>query len=170
MTEEQISIGCLGTNLIIIPEGHITAFLCPGLKARIMEELGPDSALRAIHFDFASCLYMDSTFLGLIVFLVKTARSLGINRPVVHKSTTECKSLFRTMGMMKMLDFSEEASPQPETKEKILARASLSAGFLYEVHKELSDLSAENQGRFSSLTKELESIAGFQEGTNGLDD
>ncbi len=157
--EEGISLGVKGTDLIIIPEGHITASLCSSLMKAAMERLGPDSPVGAIRFDFASCLYMDSTFLGLIVFLAKTARSRGIGLPVVHEANAECKSLFRTMGMMQMLAFSEESSPQPSAREKILADEGMSPGFLYEVHKELSDLSADNQERFSILTKELEVLA-----------
>ncbi|MDP2790248.1 MAG: STAS domain-containing protein [Rectinemataceae bacterium] len=168
--EEHISVGVEGINLIIIPEGHITALLCPGLKTKAGEKLGQDSPVRAIHFDFASCLYMDSTFLGLIVFLAKTARSRGIGLPVVHMASIECKSLFRTMGMLKMLEFSEESSPQPTTREKILANEGMNAGFLYEVHKELSDLSADNQERFSTLTKELEALALSPESMEDLDD
>ena len=169
MAEEQISIGRRGVDLIIIPEGHITAFLCPELKTEIIKQLKLESSIASIRFDFSSCLYMDSTFLGLIVFLAKTARSQGMGRPIVHRVSTECKSLFRTMGMMKMLDFSEEACPHPTNEEKILAGDRLSAGFLYEVHKELSGLSAENEGRFRDLTEELKAVLDSPEALNDLD-
>ncbi|MFA6008096.1 MAG: hypothetical protein WC784_05680, partial [Candidatus Shapirobacteria bacterium] len=125
--------------------------------------------IASIRFDFSSCLYVDSTFLGLIVFLAKTARNQGIGRPVVHMASGECKSLFRTMGMMKMLDFSEEACPHPANEEKILAGDSLSSGFLYEVHKELSGLSAENEGRFHDLTQELKAVLDSSDALNDLD-
>jgi len=169
MAEEQISIGMRGVDLIIIPEGHITAFLCPELKTEIMEKMKLDSSIASMRFDFSSCLYMDSTFLGLIVFLAKTARNQGIGRPVVHMANGECKSLFRTMGMMKMLDFSEEACPHPTHEEKILAGDSLSSGFLYEVHKELSGLSAENELRFRDLTEELKAVLDSPESLNDPD-
>ncbi|HCO48393.1 MAG TPA: hypothetical protein DIT55_02730 [Spirochaetaceae bacterium] len=155
MAEERISIGTVGPDLIIIPVGHITAFLCPKLQAKAMEKLGPDSAVASIRFDFSSCLYMDSTFLGLIVLLAKAMRSRGIGRPIMHSVSAECRSLFRTMGMMKMLEFSEEACPQPVEKENILTGDGLSTGFLYDAHMELSGISVENEKRFQNLTKEL---------------
>lgn len=168
MAEEQISIGTVGTDLIIIPEGYITAFLCPELQAKIMERLRPDSAVASIHFDFSACLYMDSTFLGLIVLLAKAVQSRDIGRPVVHSVNEECRSLFRTMGMMKMLEFSEEACPQPSDREKILSKDRLSTEFLYDAHMELSGISVENEGRFRTLTEELKAVLDSPDELNDL--
>jgi len=158
MAEERISIGTVGTDLIIIPEGYITAFLCPALQAKIMERLSPDSAVASMHFDFSACLYMDSTFLGLLVLLAKAAQSRGIGRPVAHRVKEECRSLFRTMGMMKMLEFSEEPCRQPLDRETIIPRDRLSTEFLYDAHMELSGISAENEARFHTLAEELKAV------------
>lgn len=155
MTAEQIFFGFRDMNLVIIPVGHITATLCPELKTRLQALLGPDSSLRSLRFDFSDCLYMDSTFLGLIVYLAKTAHTLGIGLPVIHRVNAQCMSLFRTMGMTKMLEFSEESCPEPEERTELTAQESLSVGFLLDAHKELSMLSAENEERFRSLTSAL---------------
>lgn len=156
MSEERIYFGAAGNDLVIIPFGHITAALCPELKAKIQDRLGPDSRIAALRFDFSECSYMDSTFLGLIVYFSKTARNLGIGAPVIHHANAQCKSLFRTMGMSKMLEFTEEPCPSPIAGEWLASNEALSTGFLLDVHKELSLLSPENEERFRPLTSALE--------------
>lgn len=155
MAEERIFFGTAGDDLVIVPSGHITAALCPELKARIQEKLGPDSRIAALRFDFTACDYMDSTFLGLIVFFSKATRNIGLGSPIVHRANSPCLSLFRTMGMMKMLEFTDEACPAPHEGEELIGQAAMSAGFLLDIHKELSVLSPENEERFRSLTNTL---------------
>ena len=152
MVEERIYFGNAGNDLVIVPIGHITAALCPELKAKIQEKLGPDSRIGALRFDLSACDYMDSTFLGLIVHFAKTARSLSLGAPVMHRANAQCLSLFRTMGMMSMLRFSDEACPSFLEGEKLVGNEAMSAGFLLDVHKELSLLSAENEERFRLFT------------------
>jgi anti-anti-sigma regulatory factor len=160
MTQENISLGLAGDALVIAPVGHITAVLCPDLKAKILSFLGPDTRARSLHFDFSGCLYMDSTFLGLIVYLAKLSRSAGTGRPIIHRADPQCKSLFRTMGMTVMLDFTEETCKAPDNAEELSVREALSPEFLLDTHKLLSGLSPENEERFRSLTAALEDAAG----------
>ncbi|HWR11626.1 MAG TPA: STAS domain-containing protein [Rectinemataceae bacterium] len=163
MAEEHIYFGFVEKDLVIIPVGHITATLCPELKTELLALLGPDSGVGSMRFDFSACLYMDSTFLGLIVYLAKTARSLGIGQPIVHRADAQCESLFRTMGMTRMLEFSDEPCPAPAEKKELVAQEALSAGFLLDAHKELSMLSAENEERFRALTSALSSDPSLDE-------
>jgi len=155
MVEERIYFGTAGNDLVIIPAGHITATLCPELKAKIQGILDPDSRIGSLRFDLSSCDYMDSTFLGLIVYFSKAVRSLGLSAPVIHRANAQCKSLFRTMGMLTMLEFSSEACPSPMAGQELVGNEAISAGFLLDVHKELSLLSAENDERFRLLTDAL---------------
>jgi|GEM_PF-397505 len=155
MVEERIYFGTAGNDLVIVPAGHITATLCPALKAKIQGKLDPDSRVSSLRFDLSACDYMDSTFLGLLVYFSKAARSLGLGAPVVHRANAQCKSLFRTMGMVTMLQFSDEACPSPLRGEELVGNEAMSAGFLLDVHKELSLLSAENEERFRLLTGAL---------------
>lgn len=152
MVEERIYFGAAGNDLIIVPIGHITAALCPELKAKIQGKLDPDSRIGSLRFDLSACDYMDSTFLGLIVYFAKAARSLGLGAPLMHRANAQCKSLFRTMGMMTMLRFSDEACPSLPEGEELVGNEAMSAGFLLDVHKELSLLSAENEERFRLFT------------------
>lgn len=156
MAEERIFMGLADEALIIRPVGHITASLCPELKARVMTALGHESKVRTLAFDLSGCSYMDSTFLGLIVFMAKTVRGLGLPQPAVHGADAPCMSLFRTMGMMRLLHFSSEACAKPRDVEELIAGEALSPEFLLDVHKELSALSSANKDLFRRLTSSLE--------------
>ena len=160
MVEERIYFGTAGSDLILVPIWHITATLCPELKSKIQGKLNAESRIASLRFDLSACDYMDSTFLGLIVYFAKTARSLGLGAPLMHRANAQCKSLFRTMGMMSMLRFSDEACPSLPEGEKLVGNEAMSAGFLLDVHKELSLLSAENEERFRLFTSLLSDSLG----------
>jgi anti-anti-sigma factor len=154
--EERIYFGLADDSLTITPVGHITADLCPALKERIQPYLFPEPRIRSVRLDLSGCDYMDSTFLGLIVYFSKTLKNAGLAAPFVHQAGEECMSLFRTMGMMKMLSFSDKPCPKPAQSDAVLTRADLTASFLLEAHRELTMLSPENEERFRALTNALE--------------
>ena len=156
MAEESLHIGLAGTTLVAAPEGHMTAALCPALTQRLGVLLGPDTRVESIHLDYSRCRYMDSTFLGLIVSLSKSAQALGIGAPVVHGADAQCMSLFRTMGMTKLLRFEDSPCPRSEAMEELSARGALKASFILDAHRELMSLSPENEERFSALAGALE--------------
>lgn len=156
MIEEHIYFGLAGDALTIIPVGHITAALCPELKAKIQPFLLPDSRISALRLDLSDCDYMDSTFLGLIIYLSKMMKNAGLGAPSVHMTSEQCMSLFRTMGMLKMLEFSDQPCSRPAQPESLSTQVDITATFLLEAHRELTMLSSENEERFRSLTKALE--------------
>ncbi len=142
--------------LVLKATGHITATLCPALKTKLMALLVPDGGVSRLHIDLAECEYMDSTFLGLLVFLSKTSRNLSLPQPLVHRANAQCKSLFRTMGMTKLMEFSEGPGPAGEQVEEIVSNESLNSRFVLDAHRELTTLSPENRKRFDTLTAILE--------------
>jgi len=154
--EERIYFGLVDDGLTITPVGHITAALCPALKEKIQSYLFPEPRIRSIRLDLSSCDYMDSTFLGLIVYLSKMLKNAALESPCVHQAGEECMSLFRTMGMMKMLSFSDKPCPKPAQPEAVLTEADLTASFLLDAHRELTMLSPENEERFRTLMNSLE--------------
>jgi anti-anti-sigma regulatory factor len=156
MAEELIHIGFSKSALVVAPEGHMTAALCPALSQRLSAQLKPDAAIESLHFDYSGCRYMDSTFLGLIVSLSKKAQSLGIGKPVVHDADAQCMSLFRTMGMTGLLAFEVSPCPKPESMETLSVHDALKASFILDAHRELMGLSPENEERFRTLAGALE--------------
>lgn len=156
MSGEKAFVGFNGGALVLRAEGHITAALCPALKSRLLSFLEPQGGAARLHVDLSECEYMDSTFLGLLVFLAKTARNLLLPPPLVHRANSQCASLFRTMGMTKLMEFSREPAPSAGSFEEIVSNESLNSRFLLDAHRELSALSPENRNRFDVLTAILE--------------
>lgn len=142
--------------LVLKASGHITAALCPALKTKLMAFLVPDGGVSRLHIELAECEYMDSTFLGLLVFLAKTSRNLTLSPPLVHRANAQCTSLFRTMGMTKLMEFTEESGPAGDQGEEIVSNESLNSQFVLDAHRELTALSPENRRRFDTLTAILE--------------
>jgi len=133
-------------------EGHMTALLCPSLKARIFARMEATPPIRGIEFDLSSCEYMDSTFLGLIVGVCKRLTSLNGRKPLLHCINEACAGLLRTIGILGLVELSAEPAPAIEGMEKVEVGASATARFILDAHEDLSRLSEENRDRFATLS------------------
>ena len=162
MAYERVFTGTIDGLLIIIPEGHLTAKLCPSLNAYIHKTLQQDLSIKRMHFDLSGCDYMDSTFLGLIVACVKATRKCGLPTPMVHEAGDQCMSLLRTMGLTKMLSFTSDHCPRPDTLECLSTSDSLTAQYILDAHRDLGGLSKENFERFESLIQTLDAKVNAQ--------
>jgi len=144
--------------------GHVTALVCPALKAAVFERLDMDPPVGKIYLDLSDCEYMDSTFLGLIVGTQKRfAGSRGGTQPgsgpiVLLRVNEACRGLLRTIGVLGMVELSDAPVPFPSGLERLSGDGRTSARFLLDAHEELSDLSSENRRRFSTLTTVLKSV------------
>jgi len=155
MTVETIHVGVEAQTLYIIPRGHITASLCPSFKRVLEDRLAPHSGVGELTFDLSSCEYMDSTFLGLVVHAAKLLKRLSGSLPAVYRASEACISLFRTMGLMKMLDFRKGTCRLPESMMPIEASGTLTPGLMLDAHRELSGLSDKNRQLFERLEQSL---------------
>lgn len=136
-------------------EGHMTALLCPNLKARLFARLDALPPLEGVGFDFSSCEYMDSTFLGLIVSVCKRLATLNGRKPVLHQTNEACLGLLRTIGVLGLVELSAEPAPTLVDMERIEGGQSATARFILDAHEELSGLSKENRDRFATLSSVL---------------
>jgi len=149
-----------GDGLFIRVQGHITAQLCPELKAVIFQRLEKAPPPAAIYMDLAGTEYMDSTFLGFIVGLNKKYRALTQKKLcLVHVNET-CTGLLRTIGVLNLIDIQEDSPEFPRIMDRIEPGPRATAEFLLDAHEELADLSDENRARFSTLTDALRSALG----------
>jgi hypothetical protein len=104
---------------------------------------------------------MDSTFLGLIVGTQKRfarlgGKSRGACGSIVLLGVNEaCKGLLRTIGVLGMVELSDEKIPFPPDIQRLTGAARANARFILDAHEELSDLSVENRKRFATLTSLL---------------
>lgn len=157
--EEAVYYKSEGTTLYIRATGHVTALVCPPLKAAAFERLDAKPEVEKVYLDLSACEYMDSTFLGLIVGTQKRFSRLseGARRgPIVLVGVNEaCKSLLRTIGVLGMVELSNAEVAFPADLARLSGESRASARFLLDAHEELSSLSGENRKRFSALTTVL---------------
>ncbi len=158
--EEAIFIKEEAEALYIRAQGHVTATLCPELKARAFTRLETAPAPKAVYVDLGPCEYMDSTFLGLLVGLNKRFKQ-SVGKPIVllHANET-CLGLLKTIGVLKLVELSNEEVAFPRMLERLSAGPRATAEFLLDAHEELADISEENKRRFSTLTDALKDALG----------
>ena len=142
-------------TLFIRAQGHVTAALCPELKAKAFSRLDAAPPIRAVYIDLATCEYMDSTFLGLIVGINKRYKARNGSAVVLLHVNQTCLSLLKTIGVLRLVEISDEDRPFPKLMEVISLGPRATAEFILDAHEELSDLSEENKTRFSTLTQTL---------------
>lgn len=166
--EEAVFYKSEGSTIFMRATGHVTALICPPLKAAVFERLEGAPKVEKIYLDLADCEYMDSTFLGLIVGTQKRFARLpgpGERRAMVLFGANEaCKGLLRTIGVLGMVEVSDEAFPFVGELPRLSGENRASARFLLDAHEELSGLSEENRKRFSTLTSVLKSAVDAEEG------
>ncbi len=162
--EEAVYYGESGGELFIKVLGHMTAALCPELKARAFARLDGEESVAGVFFDLRSCEYMDSTFLGLIVGVNKRFKAKS-GKPVLllHVNPT-CMGLLKTIGVLRLVELSDEEKRFPEPMEAIGPGPRATAEFLLNAHGELSEISEENKSRFATLTKALKDSLGKDAG------
>jgi len=141
-------------------EGHMTALLCPLLKARIHSSLDSPRPPRRIAFDLTKCEYMDSTFLGLIVGVGKRLAAFNGTKPLLFGTNQACLGLLRTIGVLGLVELSGTGAPEVEGMERIADCAAPTARFILDAHEDLSAISAENRSRFATLAAALRKVLG----------
>jgi hypothetical protein len=68
-----------------------------------------------------------------------------------------------TIGVLGMVELSDDRIPFPAELERLSGEARASARFLLDAHEELSDLSVDNRKRFATLTTVLKSVVDTEE-------
>jgi anti-anti-sigma factor len=146
--------------IFVLARGHATAALCPDLKTRIFARLESEPRVERILFDLADCEYMDSTFLGLIVGAHKLFNKLPGRALVLLHVNDTCRGLLRTIGVLSIVELSEESPPFPEGLEEVKGGSKATPQFILDAHEELSGLSEDNRKQFATLTQVLRNALG----------
>ena len=145
------------SGLFLRPEGHITAAGSTDLRELILGRLTRAPAPPLLAADLSECDYMDSTFMGLLVGFHKRYRGLTGRALTILRPTAECLKLLTGLGILKLMTLVTGADP-PSPGEWISLRPSQSPSpeVLLHAHRNLSELSPENERKFSSLQNVLE--------------
>jgi len=168
--EEAVFYKSTDNTIYMKASGHVTALVCPPLKAAVFGRIDSDPRVEKIYLELSDCEYMDSTFLGLIVGTQKRFARLsggekGSCPSIVLLDVNEaCKGLLRTIGVLGMVELSNEKIPFPADLERLSGAGKANARFILDAHEELSELSPENSRRFGALTSLLKGSIAAEEG------
>lgn len=144
-------------GLFIRAEGHITAAVSTDLRDLILARLTKAPAPPLLGADLSACDYMDSTFMGLLVGFHKRYKSLTGRALTILRPSTECVKLLTGLGILGLMTVVEgPLPPSPTTWTSLRASRSPNPEVLLTAHRNLSELSAENEKKFSTLQSVLE--------------
>ncbi|MBN2533302.1 MAG: STAS domain-containing protein [Spirochaetales bacterium] len=142
-------------NIIYIKaNGHITAQICFGLRQRVFERLDIMPKITGIYVDLSSCVYMDSTFMGLLIGFNKKFNHLDNKKLSIVHPSPESLSHLSDLGLDEILSYSDEDIPFPDNMEMISQKEKISAEFILKAHENLIEISEDNRKRFK-IVKEL---------------
>jgi len=145
------------SGLFLRAEGHVTAAASTDLRELILSRLTKAPAPPLLGADLSACDYMDSTFMGLLVGFHKRYKALTGRTLTILRPTSECIKLLTGLGILKLMTL--VTGPEPASPEHwigLRAHQSPSPEVVLGAHKNLSELSPENEKKFSTLQSVLE--------------
>jgi anti-anti-sigma factor len=92
-------------------EGNATMTHSLGLRRFVEEALA--GSVRRLRFDLRRCTYMDSTFLGTLLFLQRASRRLEGGQFQLVTPSCQCADLLQKMGVFDMFAIDKEERPEP---------------------------------------------------------
>lgn len=144
-------------GLFVRARGHITAAISTDLRELVLARLTRAPVPPVLGVDLSECDYMDSTFMGLLVGFHKRYKALTGRPLTIVRPTAECSKLLAGLGILKLM--SVVTGPEPTLPDRwngVQAVHSPSTEVLLTAHRNLSELSPENQVKFSALQSVLE--------------
>jgi anti-anti-sigma factor len=142
--------------IYIKAEGHITANNCYILRKRLFNRLDREPPVKEIYADLSDCLYMDSTFIGILIGINKKFKNSCGKKINIVCPSTECCKLFEGLGISKLLHMEETNITLPQEMEIISQQHKPSTDMLLNAHENLIETSDENKKKFKLLKEILE--------------
>ena len=155
--KESLSFSDTDNKIYIKANGHITASLCPVLRSKVMDRLNSSPILEEIYIELEHCIYMDSTFMGLLISFNKILKAKSNKSITLLHIAKECESLLKTIGILKLFTVSSENIRFPLVMENLVPDKSTSIDLLLDTHENLMEISDENKKRFANLHAVLKS-------------
>ena len=147
----------IDSGLFMKAQGHITAAVSTDLREVILARLNKAPVPPLLAVDLSACDYMDSTFMGLLVGFHKRYKQLTGRSLTILNPSEECLKLLRGLGILKLLSVvSAPAGEVPTVWTSLRRSQSPSTEVLLNAHQNLSELSPENERKFSALQNVLE--------------
>ena len=144
-------------GLFIRAQGHITATVSSDLRELILGRLTQAPVPPLLAVDLSECDYMDSTFMGLLVGFHKRYKTLTGRALTILRPSSECVKLLQGLGILKLMTLESGPLPAgPDQWTNLKASHAPTPEILLNAHRNLSDLSPENEKKFALLQSVLE--------------
>jgi anti-sigma B factor antagonist len=130
------------------------------LPIRRLSEKGLNQGIRTIRVDLSHCTYLDSTFLGTLLYLKRTIQRRGMGELVLMSPSPACCRLFQQLGVadcffIQMGDgsgadgWSEVPCDEPEDVEAFNQN-------VIQAHQELASLGGPSGDTFKQVSRSIE--------------
>lgn len=159
----RVLIGALDHGYIIKVIGKGTMEFCSDLFLYLSEKIDGQK-IQAVYFELSSAVYLDSSFIGVIVSIQKKMKSIPDSAVILLNPSDKVKDILNTMGLLEIIPIQEASGLKnievSEEIKKKLDKDYQDILLLLESHQSLMELNPENKKKFSlveeMLKKELE--------------
>lgn len=139
-------------------EGRATMNESPTLRRFAEVHLGHD--IEAVRMDLCRCTYMDSTFLGTLLFLHRAAGQRGPGHFCLVSPSPECCRQLQQMGLLEVFPIAD-AEPFPDSSWQTLTEPPADRDVfkwnVVQAHQELANVGGAVADSFRSLANVLAS-------------
>jgi anti-anti-sigma regulatory factor len=154
---DSILVGADERGYFIRARGSIRASLCFPLRESLLARLEESADIPAVFADLSECIYMDSTFIGLLVAVDRRLRKGAGGRLHVLRPSPQCMDLLAQLGLDGLLLIEADGvviMPETEELEKPVGRPATE--FVLKAHEALMETSEEARRKFALLREQLE--------------
>lgn len=124
-----------------------------------------DCGVKNTIFDLSECEYLDSTFMGVLVWAARLAARCPGGSASIVGAHAQVGDTLKAMKLELVLDIREEpAQEHPRLRNLPVVEGPPKSELIYEAHQELARISPENRKRFARLLEILEAELVQEEG------
>ena len=158
--KNDILLGICSDDIFIKPEGYITANLCFNLHENLYKKISQMNPCFNIYIDMSNTIYMDSTFLGLLIGLEKKIYNNFDKHLYIINPSSSAKKYFEHYTLTFFLKIKEKKIPDDiefarfddQVEKSDLEKLKL----IFSSHQNLCSLNEENKKRFNNLQNFIE--------------
>lgn len=150
----RVEVCTAGTAVRIRVSGRATHLISQPLREYGVQMIR--RGLRDFVVDLSGCVYLDSTFAGILAGLAMKLKAAG-GALTLRQVPARCSELIATLGIESLFGFDDQATT--DTNMEALPGAARSreawAGTIVEAHKVLARAEQSNEGRFEDVLEFL---------------
>jgi anti-anti-sigma factor len=159
----KVLVGNIEAGLIVKVIGKGTMEFCSDLFMYLSKFID-SGKIENIYFELSSALYLDSSFVGVILSIQKKLLKQGSPTVILLNPSEKVKEILNTMGLLELIPIQEESSfKNIELTDEVhlkLEKNYKDIQILLESHQNLMSINEDNRKRFmlveEMLKKELE--------------